>query len=650
MIAEICRRRRLPATLAAVTALTELYIYSRALLPLLLAAALVLRHLLPWRLPAGTLSTWITRIVLLGFSAAHGIEAGENVTGSLFNPSATLAVGLVFSTEMVLQGWQDEGPPASAGLLMLAFSSGVALMASNMPDLGALLWLHPLYILVLWQALRQYALSAAPAPSLSAAPALAAAALAMLLVGSGAAFVLQANKEQLMAWSEQFARISPARGGAGFSSSPRLGESRDVPLSTERVLRVSGLEGPTHLRGASFRTYQAGMWLPDLRDVVWESLPGRAQIIGPGKPVRFSRYTSNLGILFLPLSAGEIEGRDGEVLNWSRTAGGAVSGANSSFYSYSCRMPEAEQAQGPLAPPPYPAERARYLQLPTDIDPQVRRITAAAVAQASGPAEKAAGVVNYLTTNHTYSLTTRLQAGDPVMQFLILRKAGHCEYFASAAVLMLRLAGVPARYVTGYFANEPEPGGLVVRQRDAHAWCEAWIDGLGWITVDATPAAGVPDHAGRPAPYWQIWRERAQDAWQAMLAWLQEGRMLALLPYLLAFLVLVAAAAVWRRRRGAAPAGVRYEARDERLADLARRFEQMLRRAGYPCPETEPWTEHLLSLPREGAPLPLKDALIFVSEYNKLRFGSCITPGQLEQLAGHLRRMAETASGSGSRT
>ena len=69
------------------------------------------------------------------------------------------------------------------------------------------------------------------------------------------------------------------------------------------------------------------------------------------------------------------------------------------------------------------------------------------------------------------------------------RRAGHCEYFASATALLLRSLGVPSRYVVGYAVVEwnANLAMYTVRERHAHAWAEAWVNGR-WITVDTTPA------------------------------------------------------------------------------------------------------------------------------------------------------------------
>ncbi len=88
---------------------------------------------------------------------------------------------------------------------------------------------------------------------------------------------------------------------------------------------------------------------------------------------------------------------------------------------------------------------------------------------------------------------------DPVEDFLFSQPAGHCELFASAAVLLLRAAGVPARYVTGFRGGDWNAVGGYVAVRDdrAHAWAEAFVPDAGWVRVDATPP-GAPPAPRRP--------------------------------------------------------------------------------------------------------------------------------------------------------
>ncbi len=91
----------------------------------------------------------------------------------------------------------------------------------------------------------------------------------------------------------------------------------------------------------------------------------------------------------------------------------------------------------------------------------------------------------------SYTLTPPLLKSDnPIDLFFFETKRGFCEHYSAAFTILLRAADIPARIVTGYQGGETNPIGdyLIVRQRDAHAWVEVWIDGIGWMRVDPTSA------------------------------------------------------------------------------------------------------------------------------------------------------------------
>src|SRR5690606_4532283 len=77
-------------------------------------------------------------------------------------------------------------------------------------------------------------------------------------------------------------------------------------------------------------------------------------------------------------------------------------------------------------------------------------------------------------------------------------KRGFCEHFASSFAFFMRAAGVPARVVVGYQGGEihPDDGYLIVRQYDAHAWAEVWLEGRGWVRIDPT-ATVAPERISR---------------------------------------------------------------------------------------------------------------------------------------------------------
>jgi hypothetical protein len=129
------------------------------------------------------------------------------------------------------------------------------------------------------------------------------------------------------------------------------------------------------------------------------------------------------------------------------------------------------------------------------VTPRVAEL-AARVAGEGTPLERARRLEEHLTTAYAYSLdfVGRRRGGDPIETFLFDWREGHCEYFASSMVLMLRSLGIPARLATGFLGADYHPleGYWVVRQANAHAWVEAYLPDRGWTTFDPTPSAGRP--------------------------------------------------------------------------------------------------------------------------------------------------------------
>lgn len=133
-----------------------------------------------------------------------------------------------------------------------------------------------------------------------------------------------------------------------------------------------------------------------------------------------------------------------------------------------------------------------YLQLPGQLDPRVRQLAKKVSADQSTAFLKASTIERYLASNYGYTLQLpTVTASDPIANFLFVRRQGHCEYFASAMVLMLRTLGIPARVINGFRGGEYNDltGSYIVRARDAHSWVEAHFPGYGWYTFDPTPAA-----------------------------------------------------------------------------------------------------------------------------------------------------------------
>jgi len=128
--------------------------------------------------------------------------------------------------------------------------------------------------------------------------------------------------------------------------------------------------------------------------------------------------------------------------------------------------------------------------------------------------QRAEQIVSRFHQEFSYTTVFVGRGGDsPLETFLFETRRGHCEYFASSMVLLLRAVGIPARLVTGFYGAEWSAweDSWIVRQSNAHAWVEAWIEGEGWQTFDPTPPDGLPSAPQRDLRLW------AQQAWEAVL-------------------------------------------------------------------------------------------------------------------------------------
>jgi protein-glutamine gamma-glutamyltransferase len=156
-----------------------------------------------------------------------------------------------------------------------------------------------------------------------------------------------------------------------------------------------------------------------------------------------------------------------------------------------------------------PEERRRYLQLPP-LAARIENLARQVGGAPREPYEMARRLSQYLSSEFEYTLTlTRRTTLDPLEEFLFVRRSGNCEYFAAALAVMLRSQGIPARVVGGFQQGEWNAYGhyFMVRLRDAHAWVEAHVDGVGWVTFDPSPRR-VPLTPGAIALYLDALRMR----------------------------------------------------------------------------------------------------------------------------------------------
>src|SRR6202034_1607824 len=162
-------------------------------------------------------------------------------------------------------------------------------------------------------------------------------------------------------------------------------------------------------------------------------------------------------------------------------------------YEGTARMSLATPADLRAASTDFPPEmREDYLQLPSKLDPRIKKLAMDVTARQTNDYDRASEIRRYLIGHYSYTLDLAGPTGrhsDPLSYFLFTSRAGHCEYFATAMTVMLRSIDVPARYVTGFLPGEYNDvgGDYIIRGSDAHAWVAGFFNCYGWITVDSTP-------------------------------------------------------------------------------------------------------------------------------------------------------------------
>jgi hypothetical protein len=329
----------------------------------------------------------------------------------------------------------------------------------------------------------------------------------------------------------------------------------------------------------------------------------------------------------------------------------------------------------PLGPADPPAltddEREEYLSLPPQVDPRVVGLADRLAHEAADPRGRLEATVRHLQTGYRYTLAPGAfrPGGDPLAEFLFEKKAAYCEYFATAAVVLLRLQGVPARFVKGLSVGPQTDvgGGLhVVRESDAHAWIEAFVPGEGWVEDDPTPP-GQFASARAPASALDRLLQRARaglaSAWNRLrtrgaapfLAWLaREAASLARRAVhdpvawgLALFLALGVGLARWwrtRRRRGRPTARDATPAVPPDLRALLREVERRWVALGRPRPAGRGLLEHARALAADGGsattvpPSLAAAAQEIVRAYYRARFGGeAPDPAETNRLRALLR-------------
>jgi transglutaminase-like putative cysteine protease len=608
----------------------------------LLALALLASYATPYRLRQG-MSEYGAALLVAGLLVFIGsaVRPAQETNG-LFESARSGMFGELCAAILVVEIWRKQPSAGGHGVIVILLTGLVMFSAANTYDEKVMPVLVPLYALFLALSLRTFRAATDPAPIMGShrntrigrAIALAAA----ILIGRGAYVAFYSNKTPLTDWGRRMLNeaVIPQEETTGISREPQLGSTYGLHGTLERVLRVEGNAHANHLRALSFSIYTWGRWDPprDTRRFVAADLTRmRGGEDKKAETARVTRLANANGILFAPLNSVGLDiPADGDI-QWAPDSAGPLRTNIPAPTSYSFRVNSDNTFQGPLCSPPAPLERRDLLTVPPMVDPRVVSLARQVAGQGS-EGDRAKAIVSYLMSHHPYSLTYNPGRGDPVSNFVLGSRGAHCEYFASALAIMLRCIGIPARYVVGYYAHEEDtPGVVIVRQRDAHAWTEAWLDNVGWVTLDATPADGRPDEAGEKIPFWVRVKEWIQDRFASMTR-------AQMLKYTILFgVVALAALAVerWikRRRTSAPPVPFVYQTGAEEIAALGSQFEALCLRNGIAFPSEATWMEALARAKQsklEPGGIDVDLAVSFVEAYNRIRFGGLGAPADLRAI------------------
>jgi len=287
--------------------------------------------------------------------------------------------------------------------------------------------------------------------------------------------------------------FSIVRGDADpFRATTAIGHLGRLKLSDRTVLRVEprdGLRVPFLLREASYDVYNSPAWVvsgsaftavqPEADGETWRFAAGRSPV---GRVTVSAYLNRGRGVLSLPGGAFEIDRL--AVVGVHRNRLGAVKVEEGlGLVTYTALF----GPDGPLDGPPIEAD----LHLPAREAVIVSRIASELDLAGKSEMDRIGTVAAYFRQHFRYSLWKgeRPRKETVLEEFFLSSRSGHCEYFATATVLLLRAAGVPARYAVGFSVQEWSrlEQRYIVRARHGHSWALAYVNGA-WRDVDTTPS------------------------------------------------------------------------------------------------------------------------------------------------------------------
>ena len=318
-------------------------------------------------------------------------------------------------------------------------------------------------------------------------------------------------------WDGPFRRTVTYVGSAGEAD---LTQAGPLNYSGRTVLRLtSDYDGRLYLRGSSLAVYEGGVWkalpegayqrYPDSLDnpddapspLLFPAGQGLAAAAAAGGG-RYTATVDNVGAVgscvYAPYFPTEQDWAERGMLPVEDAYFAGLRGQHSFTVDFIRQEPvHAASASGRWSQAYWDQVGAYYLAVPEELRDilydfvvQDGSLTSSAFVP-NHPVAQAQWVAGRLDTLCEYdaSAPAAPEGVDPVLYFLTQSRRGYCMHYASAATLLLRSMGIPARYVSGFTAVSVPDKEVDVPDRAAHAWVEVWVDGFGWYPVEVTPAA-----------------------------------------------------------------------------------------------------------------------------------------------------------------
>ncbi|MGO1282192.1 transglutaminase family protein [Psychrobacter sp. AOP31-E1-50] len=297
-------------------------------------------------------------------------------------------------------------------------------------------------------------------------------------------------------WSVQ---LSGQQATTGVSDSMSPGDFANLGQSTELAFRVEFKndrppQQQLYWRGLVFSDFDGVTWRPSSQQRQWQSVSQRPtwiENVFATVPEAEQVAPSIYQVILEPTQQNWLFGLDYPFTNQpniSTTSNFTL--LNNQPITQQLRYNVLQFSSMRIDPILSDNSRRRNLALPSEGNPQTRALAKQLFAQSgSDPVRYMAAIERWINrTDFRYTLSPPRLNDNRIDEFLFNSKAGFCEHYASSFTFMMRAAGVPARVVAGYQGGELSRGGDVweVRQKDAHAWTEVWLEGQGWVRVDPT--------------------------------------------------------------------------------------------------------------------------------------------------------------------